>query len=493
MATIQELESALLKADAAGNVDDARAFASEIRKLRQPPQPVKMETMEESIKAELGSRNWADRQIIAAGTGLSNVIQGAKQLIPGMKADTGTIQANRVIASENPGAAFAGNLALFAPTAAVPALNTYTGAGVAGGLMGALQPVLEGESRGANTALGFGGGVAGKFVGDRLTQALQSTTASEAARQGRNALKDRVLDESQKAGYVLPKSEVAPSFLNNRLESIAGKAALKQESTLRNQEVTNRLGRELLGLSDDQPITKQAFTDFRNKVAEPYRQIEALDNRAAIASEALKKVRNEAQAQWNYYNRSANPDALNIAKALDQKAEMLETAIDKIASSKGQPELLSQLRQSRKQIAQSYDLQRGLNPATGDISAPVIGRLMDKKPLSDNLATIANFNRAYPKFSGPGASTPAAGISALEPMSMAGYGAIGQAASGDARGLLAAGIPLLRDPVRSILLSRPYQSMVSPSYGPGLLTQAGGLLANQLPMAGAYGAVEALR
>lgn len=481
-------------------IEQQRAIALANARLRaqasssnQAPVTVGSAGMEDAIKQELAGRNWADRQIIAAGTGLSNVIQGAKQLIPGMKADRGVIEANRVIASENPGSAIAGNLALFAPTAAIPGVNTYTGAGVAGGLMGALQPTLDGESRALNAAVGVGAGVAGQKVGNMISSGLAQRTASEAARQGRNTLRDQVLAESQKAGYVLPKSEVAPSFLNNRLESVAGKAALKQDATLRNQEVTNRLGRELLGLSDDQPITKQAFTSFREKVAEPYRQIEALDNRAAVASEALKKVRNEAQAQWNFYNRSANPDALNIAKALDQKAEMLENAIDKIASSKGRPELVSQLRDARKQIAQSYDLQRGLNPATGDISAPVIGRLMDKKPLSENLATIANFSRAFPKFSGPGASTPAAGISALEPMSMAGYGAIGQAASGDARGLLASGIPLLRDPARNLLLSRPYQSLVRPSYGPGLLPSVSGLLANQLPMAGAYGAVEALR
>lgn len=34
MATLEELESALIKADAAGNAEDARVFAGEIRRLR---------------------------------------------------------------------------------------------------------------------------------------------------------------------------------------------------------------------------------------------------------------------------------------------------------------------------------------------------------------------------------------------------------------------------------------------------------------------------
>lgn len=36
MATLEQLEAALVKADASGNTDDARVFASEIRKMRQP-------------------------------------------------------------------------------------------------------------------------------------------------------------------------------------------------------------------------------------------------------------------------------------------------------------------------------------------------------------------------------------------------------------------------------------------------------------------------
>jgi hypothetical protein len=39
MATLEQLEAALVKADAAGNADDASAFAAEIRKMRAAPAP----------------------------------------------------------------------------------------------------------------------------------------------------------------------------------------------------------------------------------------------------------------------------------------------------------------------------------------------------------------------------------------------------------------------------------------------------------------------
>ena len=34
MATLKELEDALIKADASGNIEDAKIFASEIRKIK---------------------------------------------------------------------------------------------------------------------------------------------------------------------------------------------------------------------------------------------------------------------------------------------------------------------------------------------------------------------------------------------------------------------------------------------------------------------------
>lgn len=462
-------------------------------KPKPTPVTVGSAGMDEAVKAEYKDRNWADRQIIGAGTALSNAWEGVKQILPGMKADDQTIQANRVIAKENPGASFAGNLAMIAPTAAIPGANTYTGAAAIGGAMGLLQPTQGDESRLMNAAGGAAGGAAGQFVGNRLAAALQNKTASEAAREGRNALKDKVLAQSQEAGYVLPKSEVNPGFITNRLESLAGKAALKQDATLKNQEVSNQLARQLIGLSDDQPLSGQAVKEFRKVSAEPYRQISAMDDRAAAALEALKKVRNESQAQWNYYNRSANPDALNIAKALDDQAKNLEDVIETVAKEKGQPGLVEALKESRKKIAQSYTLQRALNETTGDVSAPVLGRILAKgKPMSDELKQIAQFQQAFPKFAGEGAKTPAAGVGKTEMLAAALLGGGGAMTTGDLSGASAAVLPFLSQPARAALLSKQFQRLVKPSYGAGLPTRIGGAISNQLPMAGAYGALETL-
>lgn len=55
MATQQELEAALVKADAAGNADDARAFANEIRRLRAATPPAGVTSRAESSSAPQAS------------------------------------------------------------------------------------------------------------------------------------------------------------------------------------------------------------------------------------------------------------------------------------------------------------------------------------------------------------------------------------------------------------------------------------------------------
>ena len=75
------------------------------------------------------------------------------------------------------GAGLAGNItggaAAMVPAAFIPGANTYTGAALAGGVMGALQPTATGESRAANTGLGAVAGVGGQAAGNALGRMLR--------------------------------------------------------------------------------------------------------------------------------------------------------------------------------------------------------------------------------------------------------------------------------------------------------------------------------
>lgn len=85
----------------------------------------------------------------------------------------------------------AGSLALTAPTMLVPGLNTYTGAALIGGGMGALTPTLENESKLANTGLGAAGGLLGQGVSNglgRLVSPVKSNLTGEQSRLAQQAL-----------------------------------------------------------------------------------------------------------------------------------------------------------------------------------------------------------------------------------------------------------------------------------------------------------------
>jgi hypothetical protein len=220
--------------------------------------------MGDAIKQELAGKNWADRQIIAAGTGLSNLIEGTKQIIPGMKADQGTIQANKVIRDENPVAAFAGDASL----AAIPfgmAGSGLKAAGAVGGGYGVLQPSTSEKGMdivkdkamsglvGAGSAMGgqlltnkLLGGVTGKMsdieqkVADKAAKFAASETASARSAAG-NAAQNayRQLEHLRELGanpMLTPQQKVLVAQLERELaeksaEKLGPAAALKQETS----------------------------------------------------------------------------------------------------------------------------------------------------------------------------------------------------------------------------------------------------------------------
>ena len=141
-----------------------------------------------------------DRFLAGAGKAFHDVGQGAKQVgaealdyaaprsqtlagqvAPGTRGDAlrRETDAERELTAPltKTGAGFAGNMAgnvaMFAPTALIPGANTYTGAALAGALMGGTAPVGEKDSRLLNAGVGAVAGVGGQAVGRGLARALQ--------------------------------------------------------------------------------------------------------------------------------------------------------------------------------------------------------------------------------------------------------------------------------------------------------------------------------
>jgi hypothetical protein len=306
--------------------------------------------------------------------------------------------------------------------------------------------------------------VIGKVAQVPLRSALAKSRAEAIGRASRNSVKDATYKAALDEGYGVPKSEYAPTFLGNRLESIGGKAAIRQEFEIRNQQVTNRIARREAGLADDAPLSEATLEAARERISQPYRDVAGVSPRAAAALENLKQVRHDSKAYWRHYGVSADPASLRTAKAMDTKAAMLEKLIDAEATKAGRPDLVTQLRDARVQLAKNYAVDKALNVGDGNVNALVIGKMRDKgQPLSGGLKTMGDFAEAFPRFARAESKVPAAGVSKTEAIVSAMSGAAGANMFGPP-GIAAAAVPLIAPAIaRAWVLSRQGPRTYPPS------------------------------
>lgn len=244
-----------------------------------------------------------------------------------------------------------------------------------------------------------------------------SQTAGIAATKQLNAVRDETLALARKAGYKVPPSLVNDSLPNTVLESFGGKAAVEQEMAMANQDVTNDLAKKPFarwGLPQDEALTPDALDAVREKAGQAYERMTALFPDAGPMVFELKQARQEmkfADAQFYKGNPPGDPKAGMASQAARDKAELIESQLEAAAKSAGRPEMVDQMRDARKTIAQTYQVQNALNESTGDVSARIIGSSYRKgAPLTEELATIGRFFNAFKQVAQDRASIPAAGV-----------------------------------------------------------------------------------
>ena len=339
----------------------------------------------------------------------------------------------------------------------------------------------------ANVAIQAIPAVIGKAAQKPTATALAEKRTQLRAQASRNSVKDATYKAAIDEGYVIPPSEYNPTFIGNRIESIGGKAAIKQQAEIVNQQITNKIARREAGLPDDAPLSEAALETARTQMSKPYAEVAAVSARAAEALEKLKQARSDSKVYWKHYNVSADPSSLAKAKSFDQRAVAYEKVIDAEAMKTGKPGLLVELRQARQNLAKNFTVDRALNVGDGNVDALVIGRMRDKgSPMTGGLKTIGDFANAFPRFARQESKVPAAGVSKSEAIASSLFGAGGFQAFGP-YGLAAAGLPLIAPPAaRALALSgrRPK------SYEPGVGLRMTDALAAGLPSVGLVGMAE---
>jgi hypothetical protein len=402
-----------------------------------------------------------------------------------------------------------GLAALAAPTALIPGANTYAGATLLGGLAGGALTEGGLGDRAQGAAFGAAGGAAGKFAGDMVgkgANALMGSRATDrAAAQAANAQRDAAAVTAREAGYVIPPADVRQSAINEALNGMSGKIKTAQVASQRNQGVTNSLARRELGIADDVPLNAQTLNAVRNeagkayqavegvgtitpgesytkaldKIVEPYirsaksfpnskpnpivDEISALKTAVFDAGDAVAKIRTlraDADAAYGQGNKE-------LGKSLKAGADALEQAIDDHLAGFGPSKLLADYRDARKLIAKTYSVQKGLNEATGDVSAAALAKQLEKgKVLSGELEKIAKVAQAFPKATQSLKEAP----KSISPLDL-GVAAISGTTTGNPAALAMMGA---RPAMRSLQLSSPFQNrMLTNNYGPTAVDSLG--------------------
>jgi hypothetical protein len=371
--------------------------------------------------------------------------------------------------------------------------NAATGSKIANALMrvgggaingAATAGMVDPESAGTGAMIGGALPVVAKVageVGNALNNSNTNKYAEALSKFNRQEPMRDTLKESIDAGYVVPPNLVNPSTKNAIIESISGKQATGQLASVRNQDVTEKLVRQSLGLADDVPLNKSALEQMRKIEGGAYKKVADLSPEAMINLESLKQARNDAQGWFNAYNRSASPEDLAKAKSFRSVANDFETQLEKNASDAGQDNLIPALRDARKQIAKTYTVERALNDGAGTVNAKVIGRMYDKgSPLSDGLDTVGKFASTFPSVNQASQQMGSPAAHNLRSMASLLMGGAGGAAMGPA-GIAAAALPYATGSAsRALMFGKGAQNALSNQLAPTLSTSKSALIAELL-------------
>jgi hypothetical protein len=159
------------------------------------------------------------------------------------------------------------------------------------------------------------------------------------------------------------------------------------------------------------------------------------DSRTLLRS--IRQMRDEANSLFKSEKagQRIEPVDMAMARAKIGAADALEELIARNVQDRT---VLYRFQDARKKLAQTYDYERALDFATGEIDPQALAKLASAgKPLSGNLEKMANFAANFPEVStvaGPGLRASA--------LARAGRGTVGGTVGGALGGLLTAGSPL---------------------------------------------------
>ena len=290
-----------------------------------------------------------------------------------------------------------------------------------------------------------------------------------AAEQAKNQVRDQTLKAAQDEGLKVIPTQIESSQGKAALESLGGKAAIKQQLTIDNQKIATSIARREVGLPENAQLTVKALEARRGELSQPFAELAAVSPKAEYFLRDLRDARQKATAFWKEYEVQKTVSSLEKYRAFDKKASILEGQLEKEAARVGKPELVPAMREARQAMAKTWDVQRALNVGDGNIDTHALGRMYDHgAPLSGGLETLAKFAEGPGRqVTGEISRTPSPGVSKLNYAGSAVLGALG-AIGGPAGAAMGVAAPFVAPPIaRSVATSDWYQRRAAtPNYAP---------------------------
>lgn len=292
------------------------------------------------------------------------------------------------------------------------------------------------------------------------------------------------LKAAQEYGYVVPPTQAKPTLVNRLIEGTAGKLTTAQNASAKNQAVTDRLAKNALGIADDVQLSPEVLSSIRKEAGKAYEEVASLPAMPATKAQPLMNIpgkeginpkqmvydlrvaRNDADAYYKAYSRSADPEQLTKAKAAKDLATSIQTKLEDYAKSVGREDLVPAMVEARQKIAKTWTVENALNDTTGSVNALKLAKDLERgKPLSGDLKAAAQFAQQFPKAAQP--LEKMGSLPQISPLDWVAGGGI-SAATGNPL-LLAA--PLIRPAARSLALSPVVQNRLSQTAGKGALSR----------------------
>ncbi len=281
-------------------------------------------TPQDPYKETAQKQSVVENLLAGAGGGMYGMYLGAKQLLGKTTPEeiNDHKQAMAGLRSTTAGTIgdIGGQVAAAIPAAFIPGANTYAGAALTGGALGALQPTAEGESRGQNMALGAAGGAAGKYVGDKALNLLRGRSAPQTtietnvsgqgnaqvsgggsifgsvgddASAGLNVPTKNVMERAQKMGFKVTPGQASGSKalqqMESKLESQPMTSGTFNDIKQHNQTLLNKAAAGSIG-ENSNTLDSAVLSNAKDRISGVYKMVADDKARPIPADDFLTRV-----------------------------------------------------------------------------------------------------------------------------------------------------------------------------------------------------------